>query len=244
MPTSPLLHYALTALAFGLLLPAHAADEPAIFGYTEPYRIITVSASEAGILKDLLVREGDLVKKDQVLARLDTSVLVAELEIARAEAHLQATRKQRLEELAGSSRASADELEKARTDAIVKEAQVRRTEAQIEARTMRTPVDGVVTEIKRDTSEAVSAANPHVLTVVEIDKLTVNLFLPPGRTNGLHAGAATKLRLLDESNAIVPATVEFLSPVIDAASGTVRAKFSIENGNGLHRAGGRCGLAE
>src|SRR3954468_18547340 len=155
------------------------AGEPAILGYVEPYKIITVSAAEPGVIAAVLVQEGDLVKKDAVLARMDTRVLEAELEIAKAEARLTTTRRHKLEELAGSSRATPDELEKARTDAIIKDAQVRRTEAQIEARILRSPVDGVVTEIKRDPSEAVSTAQPHVLTVVQIDRLIVNLFLPP-----------------------------------------------------------------
>ena len=218
------------------------AGEPAGFGYTEPYRIITASAAEPGVVAEMLVQEGDKVKKGQVLARLDTAVLQAELEIARAEAKLQKTREQRLGELGG--RVTPDELEKARTDALVKEAQVRKTEAQIEARTLRSAVDGVVTEIKRDPSEAVSAAQPHVLTVVEIDRLTVNLFLSPDRASKLQTGGHADLQLLDDGNARVPATIEFLSPVIDAASGTVRVKFVIENPEGKYRAGGRCGLAE
>ena len=212
-----------------------------ILGYTEPYKIITVSASEPGVLAELLVEEGVNVKKNQVLARLDVAALSAELEIAKAEAQLQATRKQRLSELAQSSRATADELDKAKTDLVIKEAQVRKTEAMIESRTMRSPVDGIVTEIKRDPSESVSAANPHVLTVVQIDKLTVNLFLPPERARQLAVGAGAHLRIEDERDAAV-ATIEFISPVTDSASGTVRVKFAIENAAGKHRAGARCTL--
>ena len=214
-----------------------------ILGYTEPYKIITVSASEPGVLAELLVDEGANVKKNQVLARLDVAALNAELEIAKAEAQLQATRKQRLTELAQSSRASADELDKAKTDLIIKEAQVRKTEAMIESRTMRTPVDGIVTEIKRDPSESVSIANPHVLTVVQIDKLTVNLFLPPTTAAQMKVGGAVALRF-ENGNPHVPATVEFISPVTDSASGTVRVKFAIDNASREYRAGARCTLAE
>ena len=230
--------------AFGVVVWALGASAPAddILGYTEPYKIITVSASEPGVLAELLVEEGVKVKRNQVLARLDVAALNAELEIAKAEAQLQATRKQRLAELAQSSRATADELDKAKTDLVIKEAQVRKTEAMIESRTMRSPVDGVVTEIKRDPSESVSAANPHVLTVVQIDKLTVNLFLPPERARQLAVGAGAQLRIDDEGED-APATIEFISPVTDSASGTVRVKFAVENAAGSHRAGARCTLA-
>ena len=219
------------------------ADEPAILGYTEPYRTITVSASEQGVISEMLVEEGAATKKGQVLARLDTASFQAELEIAKAETKLQTTRLKRLEELSAANRSTPEELDRARTDLVIKEAQMRRIEAQIETRTLRSPVDGVVTEIKRDPSEAVSAANPHVLTVVQVDKLLLNLFLPPARAATFQVGASVNLKLLEE-NVTTNEQVELVSPVTDSESGPVRVKFVIENANGAHRSGGRCTLAE
>ena len=115
-----------------------------------------------------------------MLARLDIATLKADLDIAQAEEKLQTIRTERLEKLATSNRSTEDELDKAKTDLEIKQAQVRKIEAMIENRTLRSPVRGVVTEIKRDISESVSAATPHVITVVQIDKLIVNLFLASG----------------------------------------------------------------
>ena len=235
--------FAARLTAFLFFFASLRAAEPTITGYTEPYKIITVSCAEHGVIAEMLVQEGDAVKAKQVLARLDTAEMTAELDIARAEAKLALTRKQKIDELAASTRVSPEEIEKSRTDLIVKDAQVRRIEAGIENRTMRSPVDGIVTEIKRDPSETVSATNPHVLTVVQIDKLTANLFLPPSRALALKQGAAVTLQLLDPPER-VPATIEFISPVTDSASGTVRVKFVIENKTGAHRSGVRCTLAE
>jgi RND family efflux transporter MFP subunit len=227
-------------MAVALLIATARADE--VLGYTEPYRLITVSAGEAGVIGEVLVKEGDHVKEKQVLAKLDTAVLAAELEIARAEAKLAATRRERVAELSQQTRVTPEESEKAATEVTIKQAQVRKIEAMIEARTMRSPVEGVVTEIKRDPSESVSVASPHVLTVVQIDKLAANLFLPPERTGALKAGDRLDLLLLD-SQARIPATVDFVSPITDAASGTVRVKFFIENAEGKFRSGARCTLA-
>ena len=219
-----------------------SADESSTLGYTEPYRLITVSAGETGVIGEMLVKEGDRVQQGQVLAKLDTAVLAAELEIARAEARLAGTRRERVVELSQQTRVTPEESEKAATEVTIKQAQVRKIEAMIEARTMRSPVDGVVTEIKRDPSESVSTASPHVLTVVQIDKLAANLFLTPDRTEALKAGDHLDLLLLDSQKRI-PATVDFVSPITDAASGTVRVKFSIENSAGKLRSGARCTLA-
>lgn len=231
--------------AFALLLGSFLAhgEEPGILGYTEPFKTITISSAEQGVIAEMLVEEGAKVKKSQVVARLDTASLQAELEIAKAEARLQSTRLKRLEELSSANRSTPEELDRARTDLTIKDAQTRRIEAQIETRTLRSPIDGVVTEIKRDPSEAVSAANPHVLTVVQVDRLLVNLFLPPTKAASFTAGANADLQLLDEK-AVTSAKVEFVSPVTDSASGTVRVKFVIPNADGAHRSGGRCTLAD
>ncbi len=216
------------------------ADVP---GYTEPYKTITVSAAEAGVIKELPVEEGTVVKQGQVLARLDIAQLDAELDIAKIQAELQRTKVERLEELARSQRAAKEELDRSRADLKIREAEIRKIQAAIETRTMRSPVNGVVTEIKRDPSEAVSLSNPHVLTVVQIDRLIVNLFLPPFRAEKLRLGGSATL-LLGEKAQQVPAIVEFISPVTDAASGTVRVKFVMNNAEGKLRSGITAMLAE
>lgn len=235
----------LLALLIWFMGAAHSisGEEAAIIGYIEPYKTITVSAADQGVISEMLVEEGAAVKEGQVLARLEAAALQAELEIAQAEAKLQETRQKKLTELAAANRSSPEELDRARTDLTIKQAQVRKIEALVENRTMRSPVAGVVSEIKRDPSESVSAASPHVLTVVQVDKLIANLYLPPAKAAAFKAGDSTRLRLLDEQ-ITADAKVEFVSPVTDAASGTTRVKFVIDNTDGKHRSGGRCTLSE
>ena len=230
----------LLAFLLALLAPLARADVP---GYTEPYKTITVSAAESGVIKDLPVDEGSIVKQGQILARLDVAQLEAELDIAKIQADLQRIKVERLDELARSQRAAKEELDRSRADLKIRDAEIRKIQAAIETRTMRSPVNGVVTEIKRDLSEAVSLSSPHVLTVVQIDRLIVNLFLPPARAGKLKPGASAEL-LLNDTPQRVPAIVEFISPVIDAASGTVRVKFVVDNTAGKVRSGVTASLAE
>jgi RND family efflux transporter MFP subunit len=213
-------HYAL-ALASLFLTASVRAEVP---GYTEPYKTITLSCAESGVIAEMLVEEGARVKKNQVLAKLDTAQHEAELDIAKTNTDLQKSKVSKLEEIVRSSRISQDELDRARTDLKVRQAEVRKIQAVIENRIMRSPVDGIVSEIKRDPSEAVSLSSPHVLTVVQIDRLLVNLFLTPSRAAQMKVGEKLKLTLGKNAQPAV-ATVEFVSPVTDAASGTVRVKF-------------------
>ena len=67
-----------------MLLSFASAARADVPGYTEPYKTITVSAAEPGVLAEVLIEEGARVKKGQLLARLDTAQHQAELDIARA----------------------------------------------------------------------------------------------------------------------------------------------------------------
>src|SRR5262245_5231598 len=99
------------ALALTPLVAFAAGGDPEILGYLEPYKTISVSAGEQGIIAEMHVEEGARVSTGQILAQLDTAALQADLEISRAEAKLQATRLKRLQELAASSRSTPEELD-------------------------------------------------------------------------------------------------------------------------------------
>ena len=232
-------------LLLAWIVPAVAAsedNESAVIGYTEPFRTVKVSAGEPGVIAELLVKEGAIVKEGQVLARLETNVTNSELEIAEAQVKQQETHLKRLEEMNKTSRVTPEELDRARTDLVIRNAEVKKYKAIIETRTMRSPVNGVVTDIKRDVAESVSASSPHVLTVVQIDKLNLNLYLSPKIARPLKLGAEARIRFVDDG-VDAPARVDFVSPVTDSASGTVRVKFVIDNATGQYRGGVSCTLA-
>jgi len=71
-----------------LILVAWLPGKPVVGfdGFTEPFRITDLAAAEPEILSEVLVREGDLVTVNQIVAKLDDSVLTAQLEIAKAKA--------------------------------------------------------------------------------------------------------------------------------------------------------------
>ena len=89
----------LTALRFFVLIPAREARTQlptqnverqdlkitiTANGKIEPERSINISPKNAGVIKNLLVKEGDIVKKGQTLAYMDDSNLQGQLTQAKA----------------------------------------------------------------------------------------------------------------------------------------------------------------
>ena len=223
--------------------------------FTEPYKRVDVPAAEVGILSAILVSEGDEVYPTQLLAQLDDSVLQASLEMAKsakdaegsrigATFELQSRQKQlaSYKELRERGNASVRELDRSETEyqqaksrlqSINEELEVRRFEyervrAQIKQRRIESPISGVVIAIVKDQGEFVSPTDPVVMQIVQLDNLKAVFSIPIDVAASFTMDQQVELIV---GNSATPATgvVEYVSPVADAESGSVRIKIRIPN---------------
>jgi len=226
-----------------------------------------LTAAEPGLIDRIYVREGQQVQQGQLLAEIDLRVLQATLEIFRARAHAQARldaaraelalRQDRLDkllQLRSQGFAQPAEIERAKTDVVLAETTLRgiqeekaiaqlevaRIEAQIERNRLRSPVDGVVTRIHKEEREFISPIqSENIVTVVQLNPLRIVFAVPVELAFALHEGDTVPLHF-PEVGARAQGTVEFVSPVTDARSGTVRVKVLLDNSGGRLRPGLAC----
>ncbi len=251
------------ALLASLAVPAVGLE---LEGFTEPFRTINVAADETGIIEEVLVREGDAVECGQPLVRLNSDVhrsllaiseqsMQAEgrLDAALADLHLRQERLAKLESLRAEGNARQEELDRATSECAVSEANVRtaredrltkkleyeRIKIQLDRRTVRAPVAGVITKMHKQLGEFVAPNSPEVLTLVQLDPLLANFTVMSEQAPQLITGQEIEVQLLPE-NAKSIGIVEFVAPTTDAESGTVRVKVRIENTAGRQRSGERC----
>lgn len=209
-----------------------------LFGYTEPIRIAQAAFAEAGVLDAVFVREGDHVREGDVLAHLDIAVLERDLNMAKEANRIQNMHHAQLENLFEEERVSAVEIERSRSDTLIAEERVQRILAQLDARTLRAPFDGVIVRVFRERSENISAGRAEVLTIAQLDVLQVVLHVPLEHVERFEPNSTLPVMLEDEIEA--EAQIVFLSPVIDAASRTIRVRLEIPNPDGVLRAGMIC----
>ena len=243
-------HFILVAVIVTIILSSSRCVGDEISSYTEPYRDIDVAASEVGTLAEIRVKEGDTVSAGQVLATLDNDVLQASLRIAKtavqahgrlnsalAEFRLHVDRLEKLSELRERNHASQQEVDRAQTqkevgeanlesvrdELMIKSNELERIEAQIASRQLTSPIDGIVTFIFKDVGEFVSAADPAVIKVVQLDPLLAVFSAPMSTQDELTAGDSVIIGVGDESQTVT-GIVEFVSPTIDGQSNTVPRK--------------------
>lgn len=244
--------------------PESRSDAPELIeAFTEPYREISLAAGEMGTLASLSVREGDAVAAGTVLATLDDRVLRAALEVARqsmqaegplksaeADVRLKQNELEKLLTLRDRSHASQREVDRvqmemsvaearllsAQEDLAVRRLEFRRIEAQLEQRQVRAPIDGVVTEVLKDTGEFVSPSDPVVARVAQLDPLLVVFSVPLAQRQAVTRHQRVALQLGSASQT-AEGIVEYVSPTADASNTSVRVKVRLANPDGQWQAG-------
>ena len=259
---------AIMLIASIMSLPSTHAVADELDGFTEPFRTIEIAAPESGIIDSIDVREGDTVTARQAVSQLDQDVLRATLEIARAakdargqqntataELAIKTKRFKKLSELLLGKHASQEEVDRAESEVEVAQAQMlaaseavaikrlefERIKVQLERRTIRSPIDGVVTQVHKEAGEFVAPNDPVVMTIVQLDPLTVTFSVTSSESRGLTKGQSVQLTFATDS-VKASATIDVVSPVTNAESGTVRVKVRLPNPNGRYRSGERCRL--
>lgn len=235
-------------------------------GFTEPVRKIEVSASESGRLSTVDVKRGDVIEAGTMMMVLDTNILDASRRVAEAkskataridalviEANIRQDRYQKLRQLYDDGAGSIEEVRRAEADATVaslevdqarEEMQLRNLElqeieARIELRRVRSPIAGVVTDVIKDAGEYVSLQEPHVATVVQLDRLRVTFFVPTRIALQMSTDARLTL-VFPESEQVCQGSVEHVGAVTEADSGRVRLDVLLDNRNQQFRSGVRC----
>lgn len=251
-----------------VLLSATVVKGEQLDGFTEPYLTTNVATAETGLVMTVSARDGDVVKKGQILAILDNDVHLAllaiaaeqmnslgKLDTARAELELQERKLEKLKTLREKGLARPEELERTRTDVAIARAQLaaiqedlavrklehERTRLQLERRTIRAPHDGIIAKMHKQEGEFVAPHEPVLFTLVQLDPLWATFSVPSHLLGAIRHRQKVLVGIAGNA-ARVPGVIDQISPITDAESGTVRIKVRIENPQGLYRSGERCTL--
>ncbi len=262
------IHHVRIAIVVAILGAPRQGLSAEVAAFAEPYRDIDVAASEMGTLSRIEVKEGDLVAAGQVLGGLDEDVLQASLNMTRAalksrgringvlaELRLQTDRLEKLISLRERQHASQEEVERTKAQKEISEANLEalrdelriksfeheRIEAELRRRRLISPIDGVVTVVYKDVGEFVSATDPMVVKVVQLDPLLVIFSVPVAAADQLAESTTLPVTVGDDPNPVT-GFVEFVSPTADAQSNTVRVKIRLPNPGFRLQCGAACRL--
>ncbi|MGO9478586.1 MAG: efflux RND transporter periplasmic adaptor subunit [Limisphaerales bacterium] len=214
---------------------AQAAGPVDISGITEPFMDVTLGLADAGIIREQFFKEGDAVKKGEVILELDTNLET--LEVQRRKAVMDQNRMvldstRQLSETTKS--VSKEALAKAEAEYNVSAAEYGIAVQQLANRRLVAPFSGSIAEILLKPGAACSLYQP----LVRLADTSRCYFI--GHIEGV---AAANLQLDEpvkievDGGQTVSGRICFISPVVDAASGLVKVKALFDNADGKIRPG-------
>lgn len=265
----PRLSSRLAVELFGAALAVFAANAASAASFDcvmDPSLSVKLGSPVPSVLSEVLVDRGDIVKKGQVIARIESSVEqavvatdearasgTAEIEAKQALVNEKAGVFKRKSDLLTRNVASAQDVDTAQAEYDVAKqdlamAQLNRKMAQLELarsralleqRTIRSPIDGIVVERTLGPGEYVRP-DANIVTVASIDPLNVETYLPVRYYGMIKVGDTAAVHPDEPVGGSHNAKVSIVDQVFDAASGTFGVRLTLANPKNLLPAGLRC----
>jgi RND family efflux transporter MFP subunit len=232
----------------------------------KPKQVVQLGSAVFGVLAKLMVDRSDMVTEGQIVGKLDTTVEESQLALDRYRASnampIEAAKVDlawnmrelaRRQQLAGNMFSKANDIDeyvtkveqdkiairKAESDLKTAELEAARSEAQYNLKLIRSPLNGVVAEVKLHPGEFIYETTP-IMTLAQIDPLNVDLVMAAERYQFVKPGMMVALRLLPPVDRTVKVKVDAIDPVIDASSDTFRVRLVLPNPGNAIPAGVRC----
>lgn len=200
-------------------------------GRTEADRKVMVTARTGGVLADLKVRRGAVVKKGDIIAVLSDEAREAQVEQART---VVAQRRRELEarsKLIASGTLPRLELGNLESAVKIAEAQLAQAEAEHERSVVRAPWDGIINDVPVEVGGAAfSMQGREIAQLVALDPMLAVVEISERRLAGIAPGDAAEVRLVTGQKAT--GRVRFVSKSATATTRTYRVEIEVPNKDG------------
>jgi len=256
----------LASIAAAVFCGSPASADEALDCVLDPSVVVKVGTPVPGQLSQVLVQRGARVEPDQPVARLQSSVESATVELARAqaqsrteitaqEARVALSRKkverakrlistnvvaqQDMDTLEAELRISEQDLARLFEMHRFQQLDLARASAALAVRSIKSPIRGIVIEKALSGGEYVGEAS-HVVTIAAVDPLYVETFAPISLYGRIHEGETATIQTEAPLEGTHQATVLVVDKVFDAASSTFGIRLSLPNPRGDIPAGLKC----
>jgi membrane fusion protein, multidrug efflux system len=232
----------------------------------QPKMTLKLGTQVPGLIREMLVDRGAIIKKGDVIARLESGVEAAAVLLAEARAgnessvrsgqakvDYQKRKEERMKALRKNdtvafsaadeaetlARVAENELDEAKVNLQMAQTEVVRARETLNQRIVRSPIDGVVMARTLGPGEY-AFDQGHLFTVAQIDPLYVEVYVPLKQFGRIRIGMQAEVYPEEPVGGVYKAVVTVVDQVFDAASGTIGVRLELPNPNYAIPAGLRC----
>ena len=235
-------------------LPAVGRASAELDCLVKPEMYVDVSSPVISVLEEILVETGESVTRGQPLAKLEASVEIARVKLARLQAESTSeieNRKEqyryarqyfkRMQDLLAQKSVSQYEADKAQTELALAQIDLNRArenrriaqvnlelaQSQLALRTIRSPIDGIVVDRFAMVGESVEGRV--IMKLAQVDPLKVELIAPTEYFGLIRKDMKVEIYPEQPAGQVFEARVTVVDQLIDPASGSFTVRMELPN---------------
>lgn len=231
-----------SAALLNLLLavsPSRGAELLKATGLIAPSQEVEVAAASDGVLREILVEEGQEIREGDVLARLESSREAIEVEYYKVILDQRTADEKIAKKLYEDGIHSREKWDEKAMEMKSAEANYRLAQQKLADKTIKAPVSGVALRRYKARGESIKNLDPFV-RIVSLDQLTVTAYFDGEHLARVQRGQRARVTVPSQGNQQFEGVVEVVDAVVDRASGMFRVKITLPNADRRVRAGVTC----
>jgi RND family efflux transporter MFP subunit len=190
---------------------------------------------QGGVVKALYVRQGQNVRKGQVLARLDDQLIRQQIEPLRVQLNAAEDTYKRTKNLYDQGIGTYQNVLQAKTQVETLQGNINTLQKQAALMTVTAPQSGVADIVNVRVGETfigATAAGPQI-RIVNTGDLKIKANIPENYMGSVKVGSPLEVLLPDENNRIVNATVTVVGKIIDPGTRTFYIEAKVPSSSNL-----------
>lgn len=198
----------------------------------EAEKHVQVYAQAARLVRELLVEEGNVVQRGDILLRLDDEQQRNNLAKARSQLAKSEREYQRLERLFGEALISEKNMSDATYDTEQLRIAVAEAERELTYTQVRAPISGTVTARLIKLGDQVSI-NQHLFDIVDFDSMVARVYVPEKNLSQLRPGQVARISAQALGEKGFAGSIDRIAPVVDPKTGTLKVTVAVGRQAGL-----------
>jgi len=190
-----------------------------------------ISPEINGQVKEIMVTEGNLVKKGQVLARLNTSITENTIQEVKTQLELATTLYEKQKQLWEKNIGSEVQFLQAKNNKEAMESKLQTLEAQLDMAYIKSPIDGIVDMINIEEGE-LAMPGLQVMQVINLKRMRITAAVSEKYLPAIHQGEIVKLTFPTYPSLEMEVPVYRIGNVINLGNRTFPVELRINNING------------
>ena len=193
---------------------------------------VQVFSEAARKVTQLLVEEGDIVRKGQVLIRLQSEA--QQTELARVKSQLENARQEHIRQtnLYDQQLISVDAYNEVTYQLEQLELSLQDAERELGYTQVRAPIAGTITERFVNIGDHVTV-NQHLFDIIDFDSIVARIYVPEKELSRMRVGQDARIFAEAAGTAERRGAVDRIAPRVDPRSGTLKVTVAIPPSEGL-----------